>query len=99
MISQPDLFIVMVDYGDGAPQGIVDQNDTWSDALGKVKEAWSAGHKVVSLTHIHDGTAENRLLEACEVLNVEPARDETEQRIVDWLRDHNRDERKHWVAA
>lgn len=105
-MQTPELFIVMIDYGRGAPQAIVDQNDNWSDALDKAREAIGDGNRVASVTHVHDGVSENRTLEALEIIAkeamaacAEPERDETEQRIHDWLRDHGRDLRKHEVAA
>lgn len=104
-MQTPELFIVMIDYRRGAPQGIVDQSDNWSDALDKAREAMGDGNAVASITHVHDGVSESRTMEALEIISkeamaacAEPERDETEQAIIDWLRDHSRDLRKHEVA-
>lgn len=102
MATQPDLFIVMIDYGKLGREAIVDPNHSWSDALATVSAAIGDKHPVSYVLHIHDGVSEDRTLEALEIVAkeamaacVEPERDETEQRILDWVRDHNRDLRKH----
>lgn len=105
-MQTPDLFIVMIDYDKLGREAIVDPNHSWGDALATVRAAIGDKHPVSYVLHIHDGVSEDRTLEALEIVAkeanaacAEPERDETEQRIHDWLRDHNRDHRKNWVAA
>ena len=105
MATHPELFIVMIDYGKLGREAIVDPNHSWSDALATVRAAIGDKHPVSYVLHIHDGRAEDRTLEALEIIAkeataacAEPERDETEQRIHDWLRDHDRDARKHEAA-
>lgn len=92
--SATELFVVMVDYGDGRPQAIVDQGDAWSDVLAKVREALGDGNVITSVTHVRGGVAADRTIEALTAAVVEPELDETERHIIDWVRDHDRDARK-----
>lgn len=104
-MQTPDLFLVMIDYGKLGREAIVDPNHSWTDALATARAAMADGKTVSYVLHVHDGVSETRTLEAMEIIAkeamaacVEPERDETEQRILDWVRDHNRDLRKHEAA-
>jgi hypothetical protein len=101
-MNNPELFIVMIDYGKIGREAIVDPNDNWSDALVRVREAVGDGNEAVYVRHIHDGVDEDRTQEALQAViqeyTADPERDETEQSIINWLRYHQRDLRKHEVA-
>ena len=64
MANNPELFIVMIDYGKLGREANVDPNHNWSDALDLVREAMGDGHTVCYVIHLHDGVPEDRSQEA-----------------------------------
>lgn len=97
-MNSPDLFIVMIDYGKIGCEAIVDPNDNWSDALAKVREARGDGKEIVYVRHVHDRVDEDRTQEALDATAPESPTLSAQNRT-DWQRDHDRDARKHEVAA
>lgn len=73
MANNPELFVVMIDYGKIGREAVVDPNHNWSDALDLVREAMGDGHTVCYVRHIHDGVDEDRSQEAYDTIMTELA--------------------------
>jgi hypothetical protein len=62
--TQPDYFVVMVDFGKSGREAVVDPQNTWANAVDKVRDAAADGHAILFVHHIHDNTIEDRSEEA-----------------------------------
>ena len=90
-MTNPDYFVVMVDYGKTGREAVVDLNHSRTDALDLVREALGDDHQVLFVHHIHDCGLEvitdDLLAEANALREPEQRHHATQEQMWDRARD------------